>query len=156
MTTNFEPTPTRDALYSRSTGRRLDPSDAHNPLTGRPVAVLVLDDGTSTALVGTSVIGRDPTSDRRVRHAGASPLAVDDESKLISRRHVMIRVSGWQIEVIDLGSRNGTFVEDESGTWVRCTPGLGRRIGARGCVRIGTTTMTIHHLGRAGRAPQPT
>jgi hypothetical protein len=72
--------------------------------------VLVLDDGSIFSLETDYVIGRDPSRDERVAAGTARPLRLDDSKGLISRTHVQIRLEGWQVQVVDLGSANGTGI----------------------------------------------
>jgi hypothetical protein len=75
-----------------------------------PLGVLVLDDGSIFSLETDYVIGRDPTKDPRVLDNSARPLRLDDPKGLISRAHLQVRLDGWQVQVVDLGSANGTGV----------------------------------------------
>ena len=59
-------------------------------------------DGRASLKEGEHVLGRDPDLE----------LFIDAPS--VSRRHAMIRVSGTDATVQDLGSKNGTFVADRS------------------------------------------
>ncbi len=58
------------------------------------------DDQHITLEEGEYVIGRDPDADVYV------------DSPSVSRRHAMLRITGHQACIEDLGSRNGTFVGD--------------------------------------------
>jgi class 3 adenylate cyclase len=59
------------------------------------------------------------------------------EDPLLSRRHALIRPSEGSVEIEDLGSLNGTWVNGEriAGT---------RRLGAGDVVTVGTTTIEVH------------
>ena len=59
-------------------------------------------DGRAALKEGEHVLGRDPDLE----------LFIDGPS--VSRRHAMIRVSGTDATIQDLGSKNGTFVADRS------------------------------------------
>jgi pSer/pThr/pTyr-binding forkhead associated (FHA) protein len=61
-------------------------------------------------------------------------LVVDDE--LVSRRHVAVRSGSRVLEVEDLGSSNGTFVDGE-----RITEPT--QVGAGAEIRIGTTVLAV-------------
>jgi len=84
--------------------------------TGRPARfVLQLEGGELPLTAGTWVVGR--ADDARVQ--------LDDAS--VSRRHAMFRVSKTHVDLLDLGSQNGTYVNGErlaspaklaSGDWV--------------------------------------
>jgi hypothetical protein len=75
-----------------------------------PLGVLVLDDGRIFSLDTDYVIGRHPFRDERVSAGLARPLQLDDRQGLISRAHTHIRLDGWQVQVVDLGSANGTGI----------------------------------------------
>jgi DNA-binding winged helix-turn-helix (wHTH) protein len=59
-------------------------------------------DGRAALKEGDHVVGRDPDLE----------LFIDEPS--VSRRHAVIRVSGANATIQDLGSKNGTFVADRS------------------------------------------
>jgi DNA segregation ATPase FtsK/SpoIIIE and related proteins len=83
---------------------------------------------------GASVqVGRDPSCE----------LALDDER--VSRRHLHIGAGSRSVQVTDLGSSNGTYVDGEriAGT-VTIRPGQ--------VITVGSTTLTV----RSVRAPQAT
>ena len=76
-----------------------------------PLGVITLDDGSGFLLDIGYVLGREPQHDPEVVAGGARPLKVTDPDGVVSRRHLRIALVGWDIQVIDLGSANGTFVQ---------------------------------------------
>ena len=76
-----------------------------------PLGVLVLDDGTRFPLDVDYVLGREPTFDSDVIDGRARPLRVNDPNGTVSRLHLRISLVGWQVEVSDLGSANGSVVQ---------------------------------------------
>ena len=87
-----------------------------------PLGVLVLDDGSIFSLDTDYVIGRSPLREPDVAAGNARPLRIEDPNGVLSRAHARIRLDGWQVQVVDLGSANGTRV------WGRATPrGAGSR-----------------------------
>ena len=136
----------QQTLYCRSTGRRLAPEQARQPAPGMAKAVAVFDDGVSLSLLGDSLLGRTPHLDRRVRSMTAAPVAIEDATQQISRCHVLLRFQGRQIDVIDLGSRNGTAVLGVDGEWHPVVPGLGVRIGDGQRIRIAERVFAVHVL----------
>jgi hypothetical protein len=76
-----------------------------------PLGVLVLDDGTRFPLDGDYVVGREPTFDSDVIDGRARPLRVNDPNGTVSRLHLRISLVGWQVEVSDLGSANGSLLQ---------------------------------------------
>lgn len=80
---------------------------------------------------GEHVLGRDPDVEIFLNHPG------------ISRRHALIRVSRGQASIEDLGSKNGTFVEDQRVD--------GKRTMRDGdLIRVGSVKLTIRRLMAAG------
>ena len=89
-----------------------------------PLGVLVLDDGSIFSLDTDYVIGRDPFRDQRVTGGAARPMRVSDAQGLISRAHAHIRLDGWQVQVVDLGSANGTGILGPGDSGWRSIPRL--------------------------------
>lgn len=93
-----------------------------NPAPGSmPTAYLVTGDEDTTAhpIVGETIIGRAPACD----------IVLSEIT--VSRRHAAVRQDGNTVVISDLGSANGTFVNDEpvaEGT--RVEPGDVIRLGA--------------------------
>ena len=85
--------------------------------------VLVFPDGRRVEVTAELVLGRE------------GDVLIEDEEA--SRRHAAVRpAEGDRIEVEDLGSRNGTFVNDER-------LGSKRVLAPRDTVRLGTTTFAV-------------
>ena len=76
-----------------------------------PLGVLALDDGSAFVLDTGYVLGREPQQDPEVLAGSARPLKITDADGVVSRRHVRVSLVGWDIQVVDLGSANGTFVQ---------------------------------------------
>ena len=70
----------------------------------------VLDDGSVFSLDTDYVIGRDPSQDPDVQAGTARALRFDDAEGVLSRRHARVVLSDWTVQVVDLGSANGTGV----------------------------------------------
>lgn len=83
-----------------------------NPVEGErpPLGWLIFDNGATQLLDGDLVLGREPEPTDVRRTAGPAPMRIDDESGQTSRRHLEIRLVGWSVQAVDLGSANGTFV----------------------------------------------
>jgi hypothetical protein len=75
-----------------------------------PLGVLVFDDGTRITLDGDYVLGREPVLDFDVMAGRARPLRVSDPEGTVSRLHLRVSLVGWQVEVSDLGSANGSVL----------------------------------------------
>jgi DNA-binding winged helix-turn-helix (wHTH) protein len=76
---------------------------------------------------GEHVLGRDPDAEVFLNHPG------------ISRRHALIRIAGGQATIEDLGSKNGTFVEEQRVDGVRSV-----RDGE--IIRVGSVKLTLRRL----------
>jgi DNA-binding winged helix-turn-helix (wHTH) protein len=76
---------------------------------------------------GEHVLGRDPDAEVFLNHPG------------ISRRHALIRIAGGQATIEDLGSKNGTFVEDQRVDGVRS-------LHDGDIVRVGSVQLTLRRF----------
>lgn len=137
----------RRALYCPQSGTRLAPSDGEAPATGTTLAVAVFDDGTTIPVIGELIIGRAPETHHEMLLGSATPVTIDDPEASLSRSHVLLRTTGWEIEVVDLGSRNGTRALTSSG-WRKLIPGIGYRAGDQQLLLLGSRMFTIHHAVR--------
>jgi DNA-binding winged helix-turn-helix (wHTH) protein len=73
----------------------------HTPLTGAPVCRLIWRRESIEVPAGESVIGRDRTC------------AVQIDAESVSRHHARLHVTGCEVSIEDLGSKNGTWVAGE-------------------------------------------
>lgn len=81
-----------------------------------PLGVLTLDDGSQHLLDTGYVLGREPQHDPEVVAGGARALKIVDTEGVVSRRHLRVALVGWDIQIIDLGSANGTYVQHPDDT----------------------------------------
>jgi FHA domain len=105
-----------------------------------PVGLLVFDDGATYTVDAEYLMGRMPEADPRVASGALRSLALEDTSGAVSRVHAQIVVNGWEALLVDVGSRNGTFVSPPgeqgwtqlpAGETHRLVPGTRVRIGGR-------------------------
>jgi hypothetical protein len=80
-----------------------------------PLGVLLVDDGSRFTLDGDYVIGREPLLDGDVIAGRARPLRISDPDGSVSRLHMRISLVGWQVEISDLGSVNGSVLHSADG-----------------------------------------
>jgi hypothetical protein len=88
------------------------PVDLNGPIVSGPrpvLGMLEFDDGVRIPLDRPVVIGRQPPEDYRINGELAYVVPVTDAEGLISRVHVELHLIGWDIELIDKNSVNGTF-----------------------------------------------
>nr|WP_246497281.1 FHA domain-containing protein [Sphaerisporangium rubeum] len=76
-----------------------------------PLGVLLLDDGMTLNLETDYLLGRDPERAPEVTSGEARPARVTSPDGSVSRRHLRVRLDGWDVNLIDLGSVNGTQVQ---------------------------------------------
>jgi hypothetical protein len=75
-----------------------------------PLGMLIFDDGVTHTVDADHLVGRMPEADPRVRAGSLRSLLIEDPSGAVSRAHAEIRLNGWDVLLVDSGSRNGTFV----------------------------------------------
>jgi hypothetical protein len=75
-----------------------------------PLGVLVLDDGRIVSLDSDYLIGRDPSGDPNVVSGAVRELPIDDPGAALSRVHALVKLDGWTVQIMDLGSTNGTGI----------------------------------------------
>jgi putative drug exporter of the RND superfamily len=102
-------------------------SVTRGPLTGRQIE-----------LDRELVLGREHTE---------ADVVIDDVE--VSRRHLLVRPAGSTVELEDLGSTNGTFVNDHR-------IGERTRVGNGAVVRLGTTEFTVQGLAVSPTVISPT
>ncbi|MFC6083818.1 FHA domain-containing protein [Sphaerisporangium aureirubrum] len=76
-----------------------------------PLGVLLLDDGMTLNLETDYLLGRDPERAQEVTSGEARPARVTSPDGSVSRRHLRVRLDSWDVNLIDLGSVNGTQVQ---------------------------------------------
>src|SRR5262249_7245490 len=105
---------------------------------GPSVGVLVREDGQEIPLyAGPNTIGRRAENDV---HLTGDPF--------VSGRHAELRWDGTEYRLVDLGSTNGTFVDEE-----RLIQGDERGIANGVPFQVGKTKLTLRAAAPAGEAP---
>ncbi|MFI6316076.1 FHA domain-containing protein [Nonomuraea sp. NPDC050556] len=87
--------------------RTLVPYKGPRPSLG----VLVLDDGAALPLEADYLLGRDPERAPEVTGGSARPAKVTSPDGSVSRRHLRVALDGWDVNLVDLGSVNGTQIQ---------------------------------------------
>jgi len=138
----------REAQYCSQRGRRLSPRDGERPEPDQSVAVLVFETGESVAVLADTLIGREPMDHHNTMSGQWRGLQVDDDAALMSRMHLLLRTVGWEIEAVDLGSRNGSFVALDGDDWVRLLPGVPYRLANGQKLKVGGRRFAVHPVVR--------
>jgi hypothetical protein len=86
------------------------------------LAVLRASNGATVEVVGSVLVGRAPARDR-ARHPDPELLTVTSPSHDISRTHLEVFASGWDVGVTDLHSTNGTVLVGPDGSIRTMDPG---------------------------------
>ena len=115
---------------------------------GKSIGVIVFEDGTSYALDKDYIIGREPENDAAVVAGRAGPLVVDDAERSISRVHAELRLFGSELQIVDRGSTNGTYVwSDTNADWVRLVPNQVASVKPGGWVAVGSRSFVFEAEG---------
>ncbi|MEV0587317.1 FHA domain-containing protein, partial [Nonomuraea sp. NPDC050310] len=110
-----------------------------------PLGMLILDDGTALPLESDYLLGRDPDRAPEVTGGTARPAKVTSPDGSVSRRHLRVALDGWDVNLVDLGSVNGTqiqppgdpnFYDIPPNEPVTITPGTTVRIGVSRTMRF--------------------
>jgi len=115
-----------------------------------PLGVFVWDDGATTSLLDDLVIGRHPFGHHLVTSGHAQPVEIIDGADRASRAHLAVFLTGWDVEVMDLGTTNGTVVESGlTRTVTRLQPEVRNPLADEDTVWIGARSFIFqsHHLG---------
>jgi hypothetical protein len=105
-----------DVAYCRQCGLSMVQQTRRTQLGQRPpLGVLLLDDGTGFTLDRDYILGREPVLDGDVAAGRARPLRITDPDGTVGRVHLRVSLIGWQVEVKDLGSVNGSVLYLPSG-----------------------------------------
>lgn len=120
----------------------------HNLVPGpRPtLGFIVFDNGSTYGLDRSYVVGREPG---QILELNVAPLAIHDDNETLSRRHAEIRLVGWDVHIVDLGSTNGTFVWDVSfERWNQIAPNTPVLLSPGDTVALGRRTFVFESVTR--------
>jgi len=112
----------------------------------RPVlGVLAFDDGRSIELRQPCLLGRRPPAECVIDGEPALSVMIDDDHHHVSQRHLELRMVGWEVHAVDLGSTNGTLHRSISTNRVtRLSPGQPAVLGAGDQLLLGRRLLTFH------------
>ena len=106
-----------------------------------PVLSLALDTGLVLSMDQAYVLGRNPAAPDR--YPDAAPRPVPDETRSLSKTHVLVAPAGDRVEVIDLHSTNGVTIRSSDGASLRLVAGepAHASVGAR--IDFGRRSMEV-------------
>ncbi len=121
-------------------GSAIDPSSAIEQGERPALGQLRFDDGQLYPLDRPYVLGRRPESSA----PGIGIIVLDDERHMVSKRHAEIRIVGWDVKIVDLGSSNGTKVFPPGGSAqqaIRLRPNVEVVLEAGSHIQVGERTF---------------
>jgi hypothetical protein len=118
---------------------------AHGPRP--PLGQLVFDDGSIYTVDRSYVIGRRPENDPAVIDGTAHSLPRRDPDLTLSRVHAELRLSEWDVQLVDRGSENGSLFQQGADPWQRAEPDTPVALQAGACVRLAGHSFVFesHH-----------
>ena len=131
----------RCATCGASLAHAVDGSGPHPGL-----GIFEFEDGTTATIDSSYLLGRRPDA-RAIGEPDLQLLVVTDDSQSVSRNHVIARVDGWDLYLIDYGSANGTHVEVDNDLF-QLVPGEPYRLADGQRVLIGTRWFEYKANGR--------
>lgn len=120
----------------------------HNLVTGpRPtLGFIVFDDGSTFGLDRSYVIGREPVPPEG---RGAELLVLNENNETLSRTHAELRLEDWSVQLLDMGSTNGTYIWDHSfERWNQLSPGQAVDLNSGDTVALGRRTFVFESVSR--------
>ncbi|MEM8926036.1 MAG: FHA domain-containing protein [Actinomycetota bacterium] len=120
----------------------------HNLVPGpRPtLGFVVFDDGSTFGLNRSYLVGREP-GDPADPHM--APLTIQDNNETLSRRHAEIRLVDWTVQLVDLGSTNGSFIWDTAMEhWNQIAPNQPVDLSPGDTVALGRRTFVFESVTR--------
>ena len=119
----------------------------HPVVRPRPtLGFIVFDDGASFGLDRSYVIGREPSPGD---NPDAELLVIHDNNDTLSRTHAELRLDGWTVQIVDLGSTNGTYVWDaQNDQWNQLTAGHPIELQSGETVALGRRTFVFESVSR--------
>jgi uncharacterized RDD family membrane protein YckC len=117
----------------------LAPNPAPQPAPSAARFELRLDTGDSILVSEPILLGRNPDS---ADHSGARPVAVADESRSLSKTHVLVRPVDGGLEIVDWHSTNGSGLISE-GVERALSPGVPVRAVGGDRIRLGNRVADV-------------
>jgi hypothetical protein len=119
----------------------------HRVVRPRPtLGFIVFDDGASFGLDRSYVIGREPSP---TTNPDGELLVIHDNNDTLSRSHAELRLDGWTVQIVDLGSTNGTYIWDtQNDRWNQLTANHPVELQSGETVALGRRTFVFESVSR--------
>jgi uncharacterized RDD family membrane protein YckC len=102
--------------------------------------VVELDDGRMLTLAGKLILGRDPSA--LPEDGDATPVPIADDSRSVSKTHLLLEVGPSGMQVTDRHSTNGVVVVT-AGVDLSCVPGVPTPLPDGSTVRFGDRSLRV-------------
>ncbi len=141
-----------DAVHCSQCGAKMVANDATVLINGPrpPLGLLVVDDGATWSLNADLILGREPSGHPDVLAGRATAMTLHDDSLSLSRQHARIMLNEWTVQVIDMGSSNGTYINRNRANqeWAPVSDDQPTTVQAGDRVRVGGRIVQIelHHV----------
>ena len=129
------PNPPREVRCRSCSTSMADDGGTIRTIPQPTLGILRLSGGRVEPLDMDLLIGRNPTRDPLEPHQRAVVHGQGDRS--VSRRHINLRLDGWQVVVTNLKADDHTIVESENGEETPLAPGVSRTLEVGDTVRYG-------------------
>ena len=115
------------------------------PVAALPTATLTFSTGAVARIRAATLLGRRPSAetDESTDELLAELLAVDDDSRTISKTHARLEWQDGRLWITDRRSANGTIVDRPGQNPVELAAGQPYRLIAGDVVRLGEVTFTV-------------
>ncbi|MEL6985662.1 MAG: FHA domain-containing protein, partial [Actinomycetota bacterium] len=108
---------------------------------------VVFADGATYAVDRPYLIGRKPQPGP---NSGLTALATQDQTQSVSREHAELRLDGWDVHYVDLGSTNGSFVwSPTSQAWMPLRSNEPLTLTSGTTVSVGRMTFVFQGASKA-------
>lgn len=108
---------------------------------------VVFADGATYAVDRPYLIGRSPTP---ASGGDLTPLATQDATQSVSREHAELRLDGWDIKYVDIGSTNGSFLWNvDRNRWDPIPANMPVILESGATVSVGRMTFVFQAASRA-------
>ena len=129
---------------SASEGSEIDDATIVSPSRRSAAGWRLVIDGLGPVTVeGTLYVGRNPVAG--AEHPQARLLALDDQSKSVSKTHAMLEVDAGALWVHDLHSTNGVWVIPAGEDPIEVTPGVRVLVPAGSELELGDLVIHVEH-----------
>ena len=108
----------------------------------------MFDDGSTFGLDRSYVIGREPVPPDA--SSGSEMLILTQNNETLSRTHAELQLVDWTVQLVDLGSTNGTYVWDQTfQRWNQLAPSQPVILASGDTVALGRRTFGFESVSRA-------